>query len=138
MILVIDTADNEKAFLGLWVSEWLKKEEWSSGRNLSADILIKLEELYDKSGKTFKETTGIIVNSGPGSFTGLRIGISVANTIAYSLNIPVVGCSDVESYQMLLLKGQQMLSSQKNFKEIVLPKYGKEPNITQPKNSKAC
>ena len=135
MILVMDTANNEETFLGLWANQWLEKEEWASGRNLSAEILDKLVGLYNKAGQDLNNTTGIIVNSGPGSFTGLRIGLSVANTIAYSLNIPIVGLFGVTDNKELLTKGQRRLLKQNYFTGVVFPEYGQEPNITQPKKS---
>ena len=133
MILVINTANNEKAFLGLWEETWLSEVEWEAGRNLSADILIKLDELYQLAKREIKKTQGIIINSGPGSFTGLRIGISVANTISYTLNIPIVGVSDPKTAEALLEAGYGKLAKQAIFLQSIIPEYGREPNISQPK-----
>jgi tRNA threonylcarbamoyladenosine biosynthesis protein TsaB len=108
MILVLDTADNEEIFVGLWDKKWLADKEWYPGRNLSTDILVKLESLYKNAGKTLKNTSSIIVKSGPGSFTGLRIGISVANAMAYSLDIPIVGISKTKTVDKLLAEGKKL------------------------------
>ena len=72
--------------------------------------------------------TGICVFEGPGSFTGLRIGISTANAISYSLDIPIVSSGGDTWIQDCAAK----LSQGKNQK-IVLPSYGSEPNITKPR-----
>jgi tRNA threonylcarbamoyladenosine biosynthesis protein TsaB len=142
MILVIDTA-NKEAFIGLWKNNsWVGQETFTAGRELNSLILQKLQETFQHSaecwnvdGPNFNLLSGIIVNSGPGSFTGLRIGISVANTIAYSKNIPIVGVEAGENgSEYLLQKGLKMLESAgSHFKESIVPQYGAEPNITTPK-----
>ena len=50
-----------------------------------------LDELLARSGVTYKDLSRIAVTTGPGSFTGLRIGLSAARGLALALNIPVVG-----------------------------------------------
>ncbi|MEI7690225.1 MAG: tRNA (adenosine(37)-N6)-threonylcarbamoyltransferase complex dimerization subunit type 1 TsaB [bacterium] len=133
MILIIDTADSEKAFLGIWEDCWLQKYEWTASRNLSADILVKLQKLFSDADKNLKKISGIIVNSGPGSFTGLRIGISVANTLAYSLDVPIVGVSKTHEVKQLLEEGLEMILRMNNFVRPITPEYGREPNISQSK-----
>jgi tRNA threonylcarbamoyl adenosine modification protein YeaZ len=134
MILVINTA-NEETFLGLYDNKWLELIEWEAGRELSAQILIKLEEVYKRAGKEFNETTGVIVSKGPGSFTGLRIGLSIANAFAYSLKIPIVGLAKITDNEKLLKKGQEALREKTTFDEPVTPEYGREPNISKPKKA---
>ena len=74
----------------------------------------------------FANVSSLIVFKGPGSFTGLRIGITVANAIAYAQNIPIVGTTG-ENWRG---DGLKKLSGGKNDK-IVMPEYGAEPNITK-------
>jgi tRNA threonylcarbamoyladenosine biosynthesis protein TsaB len=133
MILVVDTASNSETFIGLFDEYWLSRKKWSSGRNLSADILNVFEGLYKEAEKSFNDTQGVIVSSGPGSFTGLRIGLSVANTFAYSLDIPIVGVSAAKNTDDLLITGKKALDKLKKFEKVVAPVYGSEPNITKPK-----
>lgn len=61
-------------------------------------LLPAIEEILDK-----KIPSGIICVIGPGSFTGIRIGITVANTLAYSWKIPIIGVSNLEllAYKMI-------------------------------------
>jgi len=133
MILVIDTADSEKTFLGIWEDLWLAECDWLAGRNLSADILVKLQKIFNDADKDLKKISGIIVNSGPGSFTGLRIGISVANTLAYSLDVPIVGVSKTSEEKQLLETGLKKIKVMNNFLRPITPEYGREPNISQSK-----
>jgi tRNA threonylcarbamoyladenosine biosynthesis protein TsaB len=54
-------------------------------------ILPLIEELLEKNNLTTKNIHAIEINIGPGSFTGLRVGVTIANTLGYSLKIPVNG-----------------------------------------------
>lgn len=102
--------------------------KWLAHRELSVTIHKKIETLLKKHGKKLQDVEGIVCLSGPGSFTGLRIGLSVANALAYGLQIPIVGSSG-NTWQK---EGIDKLSSGQNEK-IVIPEYGQEPHITQQK-----
>jgi len=136
MILVMDTA-SENVFIGLWDEEsstWKQNEIFVGGRELNSLIIKKLDITFSNSQEFENELIGIIVAAGPGSFTGLRIGMSVANTIAYVRDIPIVAVPDTKDVEDLLQKGQAMLKSRgESFEEAVTPHYGSEPHITIPK-----
>lgn len=101
----------------------VNENKWQAGRELAKTLLVKIEELLD--GRSFNEIDGLIVFTGPGSFTGLRIGITTVNTIAYSENIPIVGVSG----NNWLEEGLKKLNNGEH-DNIVTPNYGAEPNIT--------
>lgn len=91
MILYLNTQDKKV------VSVALKKdkkelvqltEENQYGSQLLMPLIVKL---LKKSRVEFKDLTGIEVKGGPGSFTGLRVGASVAQALGFALNIPVNG-----------------------------------------------
>jgi tRNA threonylcarbamoyladenosine biosynthesis protein TsaB len=63
---------------------------WLAHKELSNTLLVKSEELLRSSDKSLQDLEKIAVFEGPGSFTGLRIGASMANALAYGLGIPVV------------------------------------------------
>ena len=54
-------------------------------------VLPMLEEMLKKHKLGLKDLTEIEVNPGPGSFTGIRVGLSIANTLGFLLHIPVNG-----------------------------------------------
>lgn len=54
-------------------------------------IFPAIDELLARGGTTFADLTRIAVTTGPGSFTGLRIGLSAARGLALALEIPVIG-----------------------------------------------
>jgi tRNA threonylcarbamoyladenosine biosynthesis protein TsaB len=137
MILVLDTS-KEECFIGLWDvtrNEWASKEQFIGARELNSLILQRLDKVLSYSQEYQSTLGGIIVAAGPGSFTGLRIGISVANTLAYALNIPIVAPEGNNTEQELLQIGLKMLeSSGSQFDLAVIPHYGADPHITKPKD----
>ena len=100
-------------------------KSWSANRALARNLLGEIEKI---TGKDFGILSGIIVYEGPGSFTGLRIGITTANTMSYALNLPIVGSTGSK----WLKRGLIRLRDNENDR-IVLPKYGSEAHITAPK-----
>jgi len=87
MKLYIDTSDNKKTVVGLG-GERLEKP---TGSDKSQQVLDLINQILKKNKKRLEDLTEIEVETGPGSFTGLRVGISVANTLAWILKIPVNG-----------------------------------------------
>lgn len=87
MKLYIDTSDSEKIIVGL---DGHKIE--SDARQERAQKLLKvITQELKKRKKTARALEAIEVNRGPGSFTGLRVGVSVANALGWALGIPVNG-----------------------------------------------
>lgn len=108
--------------------EVLGKIVWEAHRELGNTIHIKIKKLLNEHKVAFKELDGIACYQGPGSFTGLRIGLTVANTLASELGIAIVGASG-DDWQNRAIEKLQNAENQK----IVLPKYGREPHITTQK-----
>jgi tRNA threonylcarbamoyladenosine biosynthesis protein TsaB len=125
LVLTIRT-DNPVAELGLFENDkQLKYEKWQADRELSITIHDKLTRLIDSQNLSLKNLEGIVCFKGPGSFTGLRIGLTIANTLAYSFNIPIIGAVG-ENWRN---NGIRDLLDGKNAMT-VLPVYGAEPHIT--------
>ncbi len=127
MILGIKT-DQPEATICLYNGKNKEVYSWQAHRQLSDTINIKIQDLLDKNGLKYNDLTDLVVFKGPGSFTGLRIGITVANTLAYSLNIPIVSTNGEDWFN----NGLDMLKNGKNSK-IILPEYGAPVHITKPK-----
>ena len=91
--LYIDTSSNY-LYSGI-VSEnsILREIKREYQKDLSKEALPKIIELFEKTNLTPKDIDKIIVVTGPGSFTGIRIGVTIAKTIAWSLNIPIISIS---------------------------------------------
>ena len=123
MIILLDTS-TATCFLTVVEGEACQDFEWEAGRTLARGLLKFLEE---KTGD-LHDISGIGVMKGPGSFTGLRIGLTVANTLADNLNIPIVGAVGEDWREMALKK----LRAGENEK-IVMPEYGAVAHITAPR-----
>lgn len=106
----------------------LDSQTWEAHRQLAETIHIKIKTLLESKSKTWADIEGVVVFQGPGSFTGLRIGLTVANSLADGLNIPIVGASGKEWAK----SGVSLLMSGKNQK-LILPNYGSDVHITLPK-----
>ncbi|WP_226671308.1 tRNA (adenosine(37)-N6)-threonylcarbamoyltransferase complex dimerization subunit type 1 TsaB [Metabacillus litoralis] len=65
-------------------------------KNHSVRAMPAIERLLQDCDTAPSELDKIIVATGPGSYTGVRIGVSIAKTLAWSLNIPIVGVSSLE------------------------------------------
>ncbi len=132
MIIALQTAD---ATCRIWLLEPVTSQTlpeprlvWESGRSLADELLPRLVGLLREHKLQLSRIKGFIVFSGPGSFTSLRIGHTVANALADSLTIPVVGA-----------RGEHWLED--GLRELVhtpagqpaLPYYGAEATITKPK-----
>lgn len=102
--------------------------EWEAGRTLARDMLAYLRDLLAEQSLTFSDITGIGVNRGPGSYTGLRIGMTVLNTLASAGHIAIVGATG-DTWQDDCL---HRLSAGED-DQMVLPEYGGDANITQPR-----
>lgn len=103
-------------------------EKWLADRELAQGLFGFIVGQLTKHGFSLSDIDGIGIFQGPGSFTGLRIGVTVANTIADSRGIAIVGATDDNWMKDAINR----LESGENDK-IVIPFYGNEPNITKPK-----
>lgn len=129
MIILALRTDKPAAELYLYQGkEQLAEVKWQANRQLAATIHSKTQEILDKSSISWADIEGIVCFKGPGSFTGLRIGHSVANALAYAQKIPIVAAGG----QDWLDQGIEDLLSGRNHK-IAAPEYGSPVKTTPPK-----
>ena len=124
LILTIRTSD-PVAEIGLFTDngKQLSVMHWKAHRHIK-----KVELFRAMKDKKISDVDGIDCFEGPGSFTGLRIGLSVGNAISYSLEIPIAGARG----QNWLLDGIKKLLQQSDHKSVI-PNYGAPVHITPPK-----
>lgn len=129
MLILTLRTDKPEAEVGLYDdSQQLAYHVWQAHRQLAETLHTTITEVLAAQEKTLADLEGIVCFQGPGSFTGLRIGLTVANTLAYSLSLPIVCCQDphwLESGIEQLLRGEDT--------RIALPFYGADAHITPPK-----
>jgi|SRR6266404_1662775 len=87
LILHIDTTSREKIIVGIDD----KRFERESKEGSSQMLLPFIDHILTSEGRDVKDITEIKVNTGPGSFTGIRVGVAVANTLGFVLKVPVDG-----------------------------------------------
>lgn len=128
MILTIRT-DKPEAELGLYNDDkQIAYATWQAHRQLAETIHLQIKALLDAHDADLQNLGGLVVYQGPGSFTGLRIGITVANALADSLQIPIVGSQS----EVWITIGLKALDEGRNDK-LVVPEYGALPNVSTPK-----
>jgi len=136
MYLYINTADGEKITLALIDKhgQILKFKKIKAKYKQSEKLLVNIKKITD--GK-LQKIKGIIVIKGPGSFTALRIGLTTANVLAWTLKLPIIGLMSAEGAdeKELIVKGYNKIKKLKRFKAII-PAYGRQPHITVSKQNK--
>jgi tRNA threonylcarbamoyladenosine biosynthesis protein TsaB len=89
--LFLDTADNKKVIVGLIINGKKDIEIENVEHNKTQTILPMMDKLLKKHLLEAKDLSEIQINAGPGSFTGLRIGLAIANALSFVLKIPING-----------------------------------------------
>lgn len=97
MYLAIDTSTNNASLAIIDEGQVLAELTWFSRQNHSVELMPNLTQLLEKTKTDLKSTGGIIVAIGPGSFNGLRVGVSTAKGLAFSLGVPLVGINTLEA-----------------------------------------
>lgn len=127
MIVLLDTSTPE-CRLTIVDSDKTYDHTWQADRGLARGLLAYIRDTLAEHDATIADITGVGVLQGPGSFTGLRIGITVANSLAEGLGVPIVGVSGDAWRDEALTRLKAGESDQ-----IVMPLYGAEANITKPR-----
>lgn len=96
MELSIDTSTEFASIALSNHGETLTEFTWRSGQNHSKELLPNINHLLSQSNTAENSIDAIFVAIGPGSFNGIRVGISTAKGLAFSLQIPILGISSLE------------------------------------------
>lgn len=102
--------------------------EWQADRDLARGLLSYLTTVLGQNNAEWRDVTALAVFKGPGSFTGLRIGLTVMNTVASTLRIPIVGATGETWIDVALDRLRRGIDD-----HIAMPEYGADARITQPR-----
>lgn len=94
MVLKFDTTIREKVIVELWENKKQIDKIVVTQKTGSQALLPAIAKIIKKNKVVFKDIKEVKVATGPGSFTGTRVGVAVANAIGFALNIPVNGKLD--------------------------------------------
>lgn len=103
-LLAIDTSSLSLKLGLAFGSDRLVKSEEMMDKSHGQVIIKKINELFSSAGLKVEQLEAIIISTGPGSFTGLRIGLAVAKGMAVALDIPVV---DINLFELAAFKLQK-------------------------------
>ena len=96
MELAIDTSTEVAGIAISSQGEIIAELTWHAGQNHTTELIPNLICILEQTKLHLEDINGVIVARGPGSFNGLRVGMSFAKGLALSLNIPIVGISTLE------------------------------------------
>jgi tRNA threonylcarbamoyladenosine biosynthesis protein TsaB len=129
MIILTIRTDKPDAEIGLYDGQkQLAYEIWTAHRQLAETLHRKIENLLADKGKALGDIEAIACYQGPGSFTGLRIGLTVANALSYSYKIPVAAEQDPQWLEHAITRLEKGEGD-----ELALPYYGADAHITLPR-----
>lgn len=129
LVLTIRT-DKPEAEIGLFDGETrLAYETWQAHRLLAETLHQKIKDMLDSQGEGMEDIEAVVGFQGPGSFTGLRIGLSVVNALGASYKVPVVGVTGDDWVSL----GIKKLQTSDVATSVVLPEYGAPVFTTSPR-----
>jgi tRNA threonylcarbamoyl adenosine modification protein YeaZ len=97
MQIAIDTSTNIAGLALIKDGSVIAELNWRCGLNHTTQLLPNLSSLMENNRLDIGETDCVIVAVGPGSYNGLRVGISTAKGLAFSLGVPIIGISTLEA-----------------------------------------
>ena len=137
-ILAVDTATQSCSVAVTDQRQLLAELTIANGRTHSRHLMHLIENVFEMAGLKVEQVDGFAATIGPGSFTGLRIGISAVKGLAYALHKPMVGISSLEALAwqcsqtpflicaIIDARKKEVYSCRYRFKNRILIKEGRE------------
>jgi tRNA threonylcarbamoyl adenosine modification protein YeaZ len=97
-LLAIDTSGMDALVaLGKADGTLVSDRRWAAGYRHGEELLTRIDEMLNGEGVALAELAGVVVGTGPGAFTGLRVGLATAKALARELAIPIAGVATSEA-----------------------------------------
>jgi tRNA threonylcarbamoyl adenosine modification protein YeaZ len=99
MIIAIESASTDPSVaVAARDGTILRADGWSAGQRQAHELLPRLLAALELAGGSLSAVTAIGIGTGPGSFTGLRVGMSVAKGLAFALERPIIGVPSLAAW----------------------------------------
>jgi tRNA threonylcarbamoyl adenosine modification protein YeaZ len=97
-LLAIDTSGMRALVaLGSIDGALIDERRWQAGYRHGEELLAKVDELLRANAVALADVGGIVVGTGPGAFTGMRVGLATAKALARALDIPIAGVATAQA-----------------------------------------
>ena len=96
LILQLDTSISNASLVLSNEGGILSVQRLSAKESVSEQLTVLIEKAFLEANKKFADLAAVAVNTGPGSYTSLRVGFSIAKGLCYTLNIPLIGLDAFE------------------------------------------
>ncbi|MEX2461736.1 MAG: tRNA (adenosine(37)-N6)-threonylcarbamoyltransferase complex dimerization subunit type 1 TsaB [Paenibacillaceae bacterium] len=123
-LLALDTSTSAMSIAILEQGRLLKEAHIHADRTHSIHLMPMIKELMQGSGMKFSDLSAIAVGVGPGSYTGVRIGVTAAKTLAWTLKLPILGVSSLEAMAFgaaISGRNEQIVESVNNQPQWIVP-----------------
>src|SRR5690349_18029225 len=97
LLLALDTSTSTASVALFDGHQVLSETTWRAGREHSTRVLLEVEIALERIGRSHEQLSGLVVARGPGSFTGVRVALSVAKGIAAGRGLPTWGVSSLDT-----------------------------------------
>lgn len=128
MYLYFDNTDAGRIILYYRLDKrWIQK---IFNGNRGGDLLLAVDRLLNELNKTVGDLKGVAVRVGPGRFTAARVAVTIGNTLAFSLKIPIISISEFDDESIVSSLEHRIIG------RYVLAQYSAPAaaRISQPKN----
>src|SRR3989338_5377730 len=126
MYLYIESLTREQTALQLFTGSKIIKEKIVPSE--TDNLLLSIVRFLGR-GRSFSDIAAIFLHCGPGSFSAVRAGVLLGNTLASVLDIPLVPLHG-EVDRKIIYKNSARILKRSKFKNMAVPIYNREPNIT--------
>jgi tRNA threonylcarbamoyl adenosine modification protein YeaZ len=127
-LLAVDTATATIVVaVGTTDGELVAEDSFEGRYRHSQELLPAVVRVLERAGCRLPDLGGIVVGTGPGAFTGLRVGLATAKTLAHELHVPLVGVSTADALLAAADGGELWLPS--GARDLVLVSPGIEPRL---------
>jgi tRNA threonylcarbamoyladenosine biosynthesis protein TsaB len=121
MIICLETSTNLCSVALCDSGGLISLRESDDSKSHASKLTVFINEILKESGLKTRDLGAIAVSKGPGSYTGLRIGVSVAKGIAYASSIPLIGIDTPYSMFWGIIKGEDEKKREDNEKSLYCP-----------------